>query len=126
MQGDIVESCPVLVFKDIPDLEGAETAEEHAAKLITSIAVEMDRVIVMTQACDLEQRKVRNVILCPVFTAEMYHSDWKAEQERKGQKANSDAWRKFLNETKNGHIWNLALIQSRSEGKLQTPLLIVD
>jgi hypothetical protein len=126
MQGDIIESCPVLIFNTIPDLEEAKTAEEHAAKLIASIAVETDSVIVMTQACDLEQRKVRNVILCPVFTAEMFHSEWKAEQERKQQKANSDAWRKFLNETKNGHHWNLALIQSRPEGKLQTPLLIVD
>jgi hypothetical protein len=126
MQGDIIESCPVLVFNSIPDLEKAQNAEEYAAVLKTSIAAEMDRVIVMTQACDLEQHKVRNVILCPVYGAEEYHSGWKVEQDRNRQKSNSDAWRKFLNDIKKGHIWNFALIQSRSEGKLQTPLQIVD
>ncbi|MDO8433387.1 MAG: hypothetical protein Q7S58_13365 [Candidatus Binatus sp.] len=125
-QGDIIESCPVLVFDTISNLAEIQNDDEYAERLKESIAVETDRVIVMTQACDLEQNKVRNVILCPAYIEATYHSQWKEVQDRNGQKSNSETWRRFLNDVKNGHKWNLALIQSRFEGNVQTPLQIVD
>ena len=126
MQGDIIESCPVLVFDSIPDLETAQNADDYTAALKASVAAEMNRIVVMTQACDLEQKKVRNVIACPVYTREEHQSGWTTVQEGKGQRATPEAWQKHLNEIKRGQWWNLALIQGRSEGKLQTPLQIVD
>lgn len=38
-------------------------------------AIQAD-VIVMTQACDLENNKVDNIILCPHFSLSNYKQDW--------------------------------------------------
>lgn len=54
-QGDIIESCPVII---VPPVENVSEGDE-----IEVVSREID-VIVMTQACDLEQGNVDSVILC--------------------------------------------------------------
>lgn len=63
-QGDIIFDCPLVSWS-------AESLElEHAdevAILEGATEVIQANVVVMTQACDLEYEKVRNVVLCPLF-----------------------------------------------------------
>jgi hypothetical protein len=75
LQGDIIERCPLIGWKDGPfDLRGDDEAEVLKG---VCAAVQAD-VIVMTQACDLAQDKVRNVILCPHLSLTDFRKDWEA------------------------------------------------
>jgi hypothetical protein len=57
-QGDLLRRFPVVLVDDV-DLEGAPTV--HAR-------VQTTDVIVVTQSCDLENAKVRNILLARVMT----------------------------------------------------------
>lgn len=61
-QGDLIPSCPLLIWT--PTLE--EDLEQNAQ------GVEADT-IVMTQACDLENEKLTDVVLCVHFAVSEFH-----------------------------------------------------
>ena len=56
MQGDLLDACPIVIPPPVP--LGTERVE--------AMVREYD-VIVMSQSCDLEQRKVDLVLVCPVW-----------------------------------------------------------
>ena len=56
-QGDLLDQCPIPLFP--PDF-GAEST-------INTVPFRLAKLIVMTQSCDLENRKVPLVALCPIF-----------------------------------------------------------
>jgi hypothetical protein len=58
-QGDILDDCPILVWKLAPPPLDLEVAPE--ARII--------RVVVLTQACDLAQEKTTRVVVAPVHEA---------------------------------------------------------
>ena len=85
LQGDFVESCPVV----IPSLQ-----------LLTGAGTDIDvdvteyNTVVMSQSCDLEQEKLDLVLVCPVWTLgqfqdanERYKSGKAKEQLRRGNSA---------------------------------------
>ncbi len=59
-QGDILRDCPVVRAK-VPDnmIGGTNTSIEGIITFVDGI--------VMTQACDLANKKVKNVVVCPVM-----------------------------------------------------------
>jgi len=61
-QGDIIRSCPILV----PPATFSEIIETK---------VEEYDVIVMSQSCDLIQRKVNLVLVCPLWTLEEFERE---------------------------------------------------
>jgi hypothetical protein len=63
LQGDILDNCPVVV----PELAGIELTAE--TKEVPSQIRFIDAIVV-TQSCDLEQRKVESVLLCPTLPVE--------------------------------------------------------
>src|SRR5262245_56448237 len=58
-QGDILNECPILVWKLAPPPLDLEVPPE--ARII--------RVVVLTQACDLAQEKTTRVVVAPVYEA---------------------------------------------------------
>ncbi len=64
-QGDLIDDCPVLhpVHPDDRDDATGPTATLEAEMLVA-------RMIILTQACDLEHAKVESVVLCPAWTLE--------------------------------------------------------
>jgi hypothetical protein len=81
-QGDIIENCPIVTWIAQPfQLEGRD--ERNNLRGMVD-AVEAD-VIVMTQACDIEQEKVNNVVLCPHLSLTEFHEVWESEMRRGGQ-----------------------------------------
>jgi len=62
-QGDFIFDCPVPTWKN-EDLDITGKDEEEVLKASHEF-ISAD-VIVMTQACDLEQNKIQNVTLCRI------------------------------------------------------------
>jgi hypothetical protein len=59
-QGDILDDCPILVWKLAPPPLDLNVPPE----------VRIIRVVVLTQACDLAQDKTTRVVVAPVHEAE--------------------------------------------------------
>ncbi len=128
-QGDLVESCPVLVFDEVPNIGNHQTAEALVAELDKAHGVQLVRAIVMTQACDLEYRNVRNVILCPIYHLDEYRRYWE-EKRRQASKSESTAnWDNHTKQIKDGKVWNLTMLQkwdASGSGVLSIPHQVVD
>jgi len=56
-QGDIVEACPVLTFDRAPEVPNPAAQRQSRTPYRRQRSVQFSRVIVMTQACDIEQSK---------------------------------------------------------------------
>jgi hypothetical protein len=66
-QGDILRDCPVPVpAPDEAFLKAAREGEQPE----TQIGVKTATLIVLTQACDIENNKVESIVLCPVWPLE--------------------------------------------------------
>jgi hypothetical protein len=61
-QGDIILDCPLVTWSPA-SIQVTATGSELEALKQGRIAFQAD-VIVMTQACDLEQEKLRSVVVC--------------------------------------------------------------
>lgn len=112
-QGDIILDCPVLRWSS----KAVELRTSQESLVLDSLieAAKAD-LIVMTQACDLEQNKVSNVILCPHVSLERYKEYWeKVGEMKEGKKPNTKQWTKTCKDLSNGYIWNLAML---NEGKV--------
>ena len=116
MQGDIIFDCPVVAWKEAP-LEVISGQEAEALKVATEV-IAAD-VIVMTQACDLENYKVSNAILCPHYSLAEYKTYWEKEvrslpmpEGQPPQNPTAKAWRSFCADVKEGYQWNLAMLNA--------------
>jgi hypothetical protein len=113
-QGDIILDCPILTWKsEIPQLMSSQSELEVLQASVDAIQAD---VIVMTQACDLENNKVDNIILCPHFSLSNYKQDWEEAMKHQGQNPSEKAWRRLCDDIKDGYMWNLTMLNEyRSE-----------
>jgi hypothetical protein len=116
MQGDFILDCPVVAWRDQP-IEFASGQEAESLKVASQVIVA--DVIVMTQACDLENEKVSNVILCPHYTLSAYKKLWEVEMGARGQNPNTKAWKGFCDDVKDGFQWNLAMLNEDDDMKAE-------
>ncbi len=122
-QGDIIFNCPVPIWKNQDlDISGKDEAEV----LRKSYEVISADVIVMSQACDLEQNKIQNVTLCPHLSLSDYKVDWKTYQESRNQKTNAEAWRKQCETLKKGYVWNMTLLNNSELAEMTFEHRVVD
>ncbi len=129
MQGDLVDSCPVLVFDRTPAFGDFEGVDAMVDALDDAHGVQRARVIVMTQACDLAENKVRNAILCPVYHVADYRELWERHERQHGQNPTERGFKRTLEGIRDGRFWNLTMLAGREppEGEgLSIPLQIVD
>lgn len=106
-QGDIIFDCPLLAWQDNAlRLEGVDETEvlKSAANGIKA------DVVVMTQACDLENEKVENVILCPHVSLDDHCVVWKDNMQRVDQHPTDKAWKRHCDEICNGYMWNITML----------------
>jgi hypothetical protein len=101
---------------------------------------EASDVIVMTQACDLHNGKVSNVILCPHLTLEKYQADWLADyakkipypegkgagETNKWKNQRQSKWRDHCSKIKSGWLWNYSMLNAGEAGGVVTEHRIVD
>lgn len=122
MQGDILMDCPLLEW-DAADEVNFDNAESELEGAVDGIRAD---VVVMTQACDLENNHVSNVLLCPHLSLEEYRVACEEEFNGSHQELTTKAWRKRCESIKQGSVWNLAMLNSREEGEIKLSLRIVD
>ncbi len=122
-QGDIILNCPVVRWASEP--VDAETTLDCQGLSTLVEAVEVD-VIVITQGCDLENRKVNNVTLCPHLSLGQYRENWEETMKHLSQNPTPRAWGKYCDDIKNGYVWNLAMLNEGKIEKLSLTHRIVD
>ena len=118
LQGDLILDCPLLVWKQDPKIEG-EGKDEELASLYDIVAAD---IVVMTQACDLEQGRVTDVVVCSIHSSEEARTLWAKTQ----QGASEKAWKNFFDQITRGFVWNLAVLNLGEANGLKTPHRIVD
>ncbi|MBP9019402.1 MAG: hypothetical protein KBG04_06270 [Bacteroidales bacterium] len=112
-QGELIFDCPLITWK------GEKIS--HVNKLdpdILEAATEAVRadVIVMTQACDLANNKVENVILCPHLSIDEFKKSWEDDFKKKSQTPTPKAWKGVCDSICNGFIWNQSMLNSGDVG----------
>lgn len=108
-QGDLIEGCPVLEWK--PDSAVYEDDDDLKA----SCRAIAEDVVVMTQACDLENSTVSNVLLCPVYPMKQYKNAWTVARKEASKGTGKDAWINHVKSVKSGFVWGRTLIAATSE-----------
>jgi hypothetical protein len=123
-QGDIILECPLLTWQLGDAAEGESKASgERLFRAARGIKAD---VIVMTQACDLEQGKVSDVVLCPCRPLSRYMPVWEEAERARKQNPTTKAWAAFCEDIKHGYVWNLFMMDSLQEGAVATEHRIVD
>lgn len=105
-QGDIIKDCPVVIIPPVGDV--SEDVEIEAT-------MQTIDVIVMTQACDLEQGNVTNVILCGLSNA-------KAVKTNKGKAPDIN----FFTGVKNGRNVSIHLLNKHNGESINCEHQVVD
>ena len=125
-QGDLIVDCPLLKWR-APDsqTEPLEDRSEDVDRLFGLAGIRAD-VIVMTQACDLEQGKVSDVVLCPCVLLSRYRPLWEAAERARKQNPTVKSWKRFCEDITDGYIWNLFMMDSVPAGEIPTEHRVVD
>lgn len=103
-QGDMIFSCPVLDWGG--EFDPAEDTNGQLQQMADGIEAD---VIVLTQACDLANNKVDNVILCQHFSIQEYRQAWK---EMRGEKYSKKEWEGYCGKICDGIQPNLFMLNS--------------
>ena len=124
MQGDLILDCPVLAWKDEP------FPAVNEGELVERLRVHFEGAgvdtVVMTQACDLAQNKVRNVTLCAHYALGNWKEVWQEGMKAIGQTPSSKAWRNQCEDIRNGFMWNLSMLNEADLGAFRIEHRIVD
>lgn len=123
-QGDIIFDCPVVRWMPKPVELGV--SKQDLETLRSAVEVMRADVVVMTQACDLENNKVENVILCPHVSLETYREEWEAAMKLQGQNPSPKAWKRTCEDIKNGYVWNLSMLNETNIEGLSLTHRVVD
>lgn len=122
-QGDIILGCPVVRWAS----KSIEPSTVDSFEILKSaIEVVLADVVVITQACDLEQHKVENAILCPHVSLDKYKEEWEAAMRVMSQNPTSKAWQRTCEDIKNGYIWNLSMLNEGNVADLVLTHRVVD
>ena len=122
-QGDLILSCPVLDWKGVSDQ--AEVAFE--ARLAGLSECKQVDVVVLTQACDLQNSKVSSAIVCQHYSVQDYKSALNSQRTDQGKEPlTSREWQKFCSDVCSGYRWHLAMLNAKELGFVRTECRIVD
>jgi hypothetical protein len=122
-QGDLVLNCPIVQWDSRTTRFGEANRSEVLPDMV--VAAEAD-VVVMTQACDLEEEKVENVILCPHIALSDHKTLWEETVRQLNQNPNSKNWERHCTQVRNGFVWNLAMLNAGANQDLSLEQRIVD
>jgi len=123
-QGDIILDCPVAGWATGPVELGDDLAVGE--ELLARVELVSADLIVMTQACDLEQSHVEDVILCPHQRLENYQAAWEAEMRSKAQSPTTRSWRRHCDDIRDGFVWNMVFLNAGQADGVQTEHRVVD
>lgn len=120
MQGDLIVDCPLIGWKDQAVTHSTVEGLQQQAEAFSA------DVVIMTQACDLEQEKVKNVVLCPHRSLDDYKRRWEEAMRTAEQSPSAKAWSKHCKSLCDGSLWNLAILNCASHESIETSHRVVD
>jgi hypothetical protein len=123
-QGDLILRCPILTWDQAKPVTVSKAGDEEILK--DHIASFRADVLVVTQACDLEHNKARNVVLCPHRPISEIRVAWEARMQQMGQAPFAKAWRRYCEDIADGYVWNQVFLNSFDSTVLSTELRLVD
>jgi hypothetical protein len=123
-QGDIILECPLLKWQ----LDDAARGEPKASgeRLFKAAKGIKADVVVMTQACDLEQGKASDVVLCPCVPLSRYKPAWEDAERARKQNPTNKALSAFCEYVKNLYVWKLLMMDSLSDGEITPEHRVAD
>ena len=124
-QGDIIMNCPVIAWREDPPVMAADYSMPGEILETFTEYVNVDTVV-MTQACDIEQGKAHYIILCPHYGIDEYRTQWELGMRQQSQNPTDKAWRSYVEDVRQGKIWNLSMLNSYGGNDLQMDIRIVD
>jgi hypothetical protein len=122
-QGDLILDCPVMTWADNDAAIQHDSEVEMLRAQAAGVAVD---VVIMTQACDLEHRKVNNVIMCPHVSLESYKLQFDEVMRARDENPTQKAWRRQRDDIKDGFLWNLAMLNAERHEAMSTQHRVVD
>lgn len=122
-QCDLIFDCPVLTWNSGKPI-GEESSPEAEVLQNSVDAISVD-VVVMTQACDLEQNRVENVILCPHISQKEHKAAWEEEMKARGQNPTQKAWKAHCDDICNGFMFNYTMLNRCQIGTADIGIRIV-
>ncbi len=123
-QGDVIFDCPLVGWENVGLQSGASARVQGALEELVSAFRE--DVVVMTQACDLEHRKVENVVLCPHVSLSTFRRIWQEWMTARGQNPSEKAWKRTCEDIASGYVWNQAFLNRSEHTGLTTEIRVVD
>lgn len=119
-QGDIILGCPILNWLPTSATPLTGVSLKDYADAFT------EDVIVMTQACDLEHRKVQNIVLCPHLSLSAFRVSWQRWMESRNQAPSEKAWKSLCSDILAGYVWNQTMIDACADLRLPMETRVVD
>jgi hypothetical protein len=114
-QGDILNSVPVFAWdKNAIYVPGPDLTDKATAARVLKVV----DLVVMTQACDLEQNKVGEVVLCPLTPLSGYCEQWCAAKVARGQKPTDNSFAGDFKHLRDGIIWHQAVLDRSMHAEL--------
>jgi len=123
-QGDLILRCPILMWDQTKSVTISKEGDEELLK--EHVASFRADVLVLTQACDLEHHKVRNVVLCPHRPISEIRNAWDARMCQMGQTPSAKSWRRYCEDIADGYVWNQVFLNNFDSTGLATELRLVD
>ena len=119
-QGDVITDCPLLGWNEpaVPEAGGTVVLSDLARPFAQDV-------IVMTQACDLANLKVNNVVLCPAVELPAFRDLWEGQIRKAGQNPTVKAWRRSLEDIAAGRVWELSLLDRFASPDAGTDIRVV-
>ncbi len=121
-QGDLIFDCPLLGWANT-GVRPMHLSQELLGELAS---VFREDVVVMTQACDLENRKVESVVLCPHISLSNFRRIWQEWMVSRGQNPSEKAWKRTCEDIANGYVWNQAFLNSSQHPGQTIEIRVVD
>jgi hypothetical protein len=123
-QGDLIFDCPLVAW----DTVALQSVGRGSAEVLLKDCVGAFRedVVVMTQACDLEHRKVENVVLCPHLALSAFRGIWQDWMTGRKQNPSAKAWQRTCEDIAAGYVWNQAFLDRSDHPGLATEIRVVD
>jgi hypothetical protein len=118
-QGDLIFDCPVLEWTGTVKAGSVDELKGLSEAILADI-------VVMTQACDLAQSKVDNVIVCPHYSLTQFKDDWEKAIKAKGENPTAKSWKRQCDDICDGYVWHLSMLNCKEEGDLRLERRIVD
>ncbi len=111
-QGDLFRQCPISGWRDRPvDVDGSGLPDEDSLEGLAGWQEDYRfDVVVLTQACDLSERHVADVVVCPFERMGLYKKRWEDAMNAKIQRPSKNAWAREEREIINGQKWHLTAL----------------